>query len=159
MASNPGVAADEFEAIGRTFAREGHPAWVLATQVPHAHDVPMAKLRSVWVDEWDDEDETWGIALNGTGTDRRWYGPLYTLPTDQFVAIEHPAGTGVVGIDDQAIAVVKPDGCELFCDRDATKIWERAVIYALRDRLVDLGMDLPPVAEFVRERGGGRGAE
>lgn len=156
---NTALDPDEFEAIGRKFAQEGHPAWILATQVTHAQDVPMAKLRSVWVDEWTDEDETWGVALNGTGEDRHWHGRLYTDPTDQVVAIEHPAGTGVVGIDDQAIAVVKPDGCELFCDRDATKIWERAVIYALRDRCVDLGMDLPPVDEFVRERGGEDDAE
>lgn len=145
-------AVQEF---GERMASEAHPAFLLATQLPKAQEVPMPELVSVWTDEWTDEDEYWGVALNGTGQYRRWHGALYTARTDQTVAIEHPAGTAVVGIDGQAIAVAKPDGIELFCDRDATKIWEHAVLRALHDRLVALGMDIPPFAESVSETEGG----
>jgi len=89
------------EALGEHYAKNGHPAWVLASHLPKAHGVPMSEMGTVWTDEWDDEGETWGVANNGTGADRLWHGPLYTLPTDRTVAIEHPAGAHVVAIDGQ----------------------------------------------------------
>jgi len=140
------------KALGEHYAKNGHPAWVLASHLPKAHGVPMSEMGTVWTDEWDDEGETWGVANNGTGADRLWYGPVYTLQNDQTVAIEHPAGSHVVAIDGQALLVARPDGPELFCDSDATQIWEEAAIRSLWQRIAEVGEPLGDVEEWLQER-------
>jgi hypothetical protein len=129
--------------------RFGAAAFFLATQLPDATDTSPEDLVDVWTHEWDDESETWGVALNGTGQDRVWHGQMYNLPTDDTVGAMHPAGTAVIAINQQALGVLKPDHNEWFCEQDAIGIWEKAAFYALHDRLDDLGGDPPTVQELL----------
>ena len=121
----------------------------LAATLPKSHGVPISDLVTVWTDEWDDEDERWGIANNGTGAYRLWHGPIYHLDTDRICAVEHPAGSIVIAVDEQALCVLRPDGGEWFVEPGHVDPWETAVIYALHGRHAELGTELPPADEMV----------
>lgn len=138
----------------------GAAAFVLACELPEAAgEADVAEDGDEpWVHEWDDEGETWGISLNGTGSYRRWFGTLAELDTDRTVQIEHPAGTAVVGLEGEALGVLKPNSNEWFCDPDAIPVWEKAALYAIRDRLEGLGHDPPRVDELLEAADGGESA-
>lgn len=127
------------------------PAWVLACQFRGAHDIPEAEWRAVKKDSWTDEDEEWALYLNGSG--QTWYPTISPIGDDypDPAAAEVFAGAHLVTVDEEAIAILHPDHVEFFCDQDVTKPWETAVLHALRDRLVDLGMDVPHVDELTEE--------
>lgn len=128
------------------------PTFVLATQLTRAHDVPLEDLDRRWYDRWKDEGEDWLIVLNGTSSP--WVTKATPENTDYFetpFVLTVPAGCAFVMVDDEAVAVIHPTHNELFTAPDATRSWERALIHALRNRLVDLGEDLPPLADLVDE--------
>jgi hypothetical protein len=128
---------------------KGAAAFFLVTQLPFAaDDASPEELVTVWTHEWADEDETWGVALNGTGQNRLWYGPLYH-GGDATVSVRHPAGTAVVAINQQALGVLKPDANEWFCDQDAIPNWEQATLFAIHERLDELGHDVPSIEELL----------
>lgn len=155
MTTNDDTAADDFPSDPSM----GACAFFLATCLPAACGVPREDLTTVWTHEWTDEDETWGIALNGTGANRLWYGSLYTFPTDDVVAVSHPAGTAVVGVDQQALGVLKPDSNEWFCERDEIGLWEKATVYTLYDHLRDLDHDVPQIDDLLDAAAGASGGE
>ncbi|SNZ18276.1 hypothetical protein SAMN06269185_3317 [Natronoarchaeum philippinense] len=130
--------------------QKGAAAFFLVTQLPAAVGTPAEDLVDVWTHEWDDEDERWGVALNGTGQDRLWYGSLYLLGDDQTMSVRHPAGSAVVTIGQQAIGVLKPDHNEWLCpEPDAIPNWEQATLFAIHDHLNELGHDVPKMEELL----------
>lgn len=148
--SNPHSARD----WGAYEGDEGHPgfgatAFLVACELPAAAGASVDDMAGIYTDEWESDGERWGISLNGSGADRLWYGPLYNMPTDREFAVRHPAGTSVVGLEDQALAVLKPDGNEYFCEPDSVPIWQKAICWEMHDRVTGLGKDLPPVRELI----------
>ncbi|MFW6384763.1 MAG: hypothetical protein ACOCY7_01370 [Halodesulfurarchaeum sp.] len=127
------------------------PAWALACQFRGAHDdVPAEEWRAVKKDTWTDEGEEWALYLNGSG--EAWYPTVSPIGDDypDPAAVEVFSGAHLITVDEEAIAILHPDHLEFFCDEDVTKSWETAVLHALRDRLVDLGEDIPHVDELAK---------
>ena len=127
------------------------PMYVLASQYPEADGDSQADMASVLHKTWDDDGDTWTLALNGSGED--WY-PTVSPVSDAMpdpCKVEVYAGSHLLSVDDEALAILHPGHEEYFVDQDVTAIWARAMVTALRDRLVELGVDLPPASEFLKE--------
>lgn len=135
---------------------DGAPAlYGLIALLPQAHGVPESELRSIRTDTWDDEGSTWTVKLNGTGqTHYPTVSPIGGGWPDPS-AVEMFAGTFLVLVDDEALLLAHPTHLEWFTtpgEPHESKVWERAAIHAVRDRLDEVGLDedLPPAEEFVR---------
>ncbi|REA00221.1 hypothetical protein DEQ92_20435 [Haloferax sp. Atlit-6N] len=137
-----------------SFIENAPSTFILATQLPAAHGTPLSGLATVRQDSFDDEGHEWDFYLNGSGEQRT---DVVRTHGDQFpdqCAINWPAGSCLVVLDGAALAVLKPDEQELYCDRDETHEWEHAILGALHGRLTELGVDLPPLDELVSDREG-----
>lgn len=147
-------AADQIESREDLEAQIGgkpHPAWMLACLFQGAYDIPREEWQAVKTDTWMDEDEEWQLSLNGSG--QSWT-PVVSTVGDKWpkpCMVEVPAGAHFVRVDEEALAVLHPTHPEFFVDLDVTEPWESAIYHALRDRLDDLGMDVPHVSELVQE--------
>lgn len=142
---------DSWEEIEEMAGGRISPTWALACQFRGAYDIPEEDWNAVKKASWTDEDEEWALYLNGSG--KTWY-PTVSPVGDGFpdpAAVEVFAGAHLVTVDGEALAILHPNQVEFFCDQEITKPWETAVLHALRDRLVELGMDLPHVDELAKE--------
>lgn len=142
---------DSLDEIEDLLGGKAHPAWMLACLFQGAYDIPREEWRAVKTDTWTDGDEEWKLSLNGSG--QTWYPTVATVG-DQWPdpsMVEVPAGAHFVRVDGDALAVLHPTHPEYFVDPEITEPWSTAILYALRDRLDDLGMDIPRVDELVQE--------
>lgn len=142
---------ETFEDVEDLIGGKASPAWAIACQFPSAYDLPKEEWNAVKRATWTDEGEEWELFLNGSGL--AWY-PTVSPVSDELpdpCAVEVLAGAHLVKVDGEALAILHPTHVELFCDEGTTKPWETAILHALRDQLVKLGMDVPHVSELVEE--------
>lgn len=139
--------ADLEEQIGGS----AHPAYILASQLPKLHGESRAEMEQVLTKTWNDDGDKWTVQLNGSGKD--WYPVVSPFAEDMPdpCKVEVYAGAHLVKVDGEALAIIHPGHVEYFTPQSQTKIWGRAILGALRDRLVELGLDLPPVDDLVRD--------
>jgi len=145
------VEAD-YDAVRAAVPDAPSTMWALACLLPQAHGRTMEESKRVLKDSWDDVGDGWAVYANGSGEE--WirlvdpYSEHYPSPA----AVEVPAGAHLILVEDEALFIAKPDGNESFTDpgdHDEVKIWERATISALYDRLDELEANLPDRDEVV----------
>lgn len=130
-------------------------AWILSIALADAHGITAEQARAgVRSDEWMDEGEQWGVALNGTPDERMWFGPIYMSPTNATRSIDFPRGAAIIGVDNAAIAAVLPQNEAWYVESEAVDAWRAGTLYALHDRLTSLGVDLPSAETVVRRADG-----
>jgi hypothetical protein len=144
--------ADSVSPEMKELIKNSPPAWALASHLKDAYQIPESEWEQVLKFEWTDEDETWTVRCNGSGTTKTWTGSPLSNQFPSPAAIPVPAGCHLVTVDGEAVLLAKPDGHEFFCDRGATRVWEEAAIRAMHARCLEQGSDLPPVAAFLEEK-------
>ncbi|MDL0127104.1 MULTISPECIES: hypothetical protein [Halobacterium] len=138
--------ADSVSSEVKAMIRESPPAWVLASRLKDAYQIPDSECEQVLKFQWEDADgSSWTVRCNGSGSLKLWTGTPMSNAFPDPSGVEVPAGCHFITVDGEGVLLAKPDGHEFYCDREDTRYWEEAAIRAMHARCLEKGDDLPDI--------------